>query len=76
MNEDLQRKLAKIENLILIQRDCISGSLPQIDYMHGMLNGLICAHSIFVQEQPKYHTISRNRKKTQIRHKNGKRRRR
>ena len=54
MDERLQKDLSTLEGLIGIQRDCvIEGSLG-VDYMHGMLNGLICAHATFADCSPKY----------------------
>jgi hypothetical protein len=35
--------------------------------MHGMLNGLICAHSVFTGDNPRYATKPRN--KIKVRHK-------
>jgi len=65
---ELQDKQSKLEDLIKIQRDCLSGG----DYMHGMLNGLICAHSVVSDEEPDY--ASRYKPPTQIRHKQRKKR--
>jgi hypothetical protein len=70
MNKSLQNKLSKLESLILIQETCINpNDLNSVDYMQGMLNGLICAHSIFDNSTAKYYTMTRRRKKTKIRHK-------
>jgi len=69
MNKGLQRSLSDLENAISIQRDCVNPEDPNSrDYMHGMLNGLICAHSFFTGDQPKYYTMPsyKNRK---VRHK-------
>ena len=62
MNKDLQSKLSQLENLIRIQRDCLDAG-----YMHGMLNGLIVAHSVFTGDSPLFYT--RYKQPTKIRHK-------
>jgi hypothetical protein len=62
MKSDLQSKLASLENLIRIQTDCLEKG-----YMHGMLNGLICAHSVFTGDSPKY--VSKLQSKIKVRHK-------
>lgn len=70
MNDILQKGLSILENLMLIQEDCISPNDPDSrDYMQGMLNGMICAHSIFDNSSPKYYTITRRIKNTKVRHK-------
>lgn len=58
MNEKLQEALSKLEEFIAIQKNCIPG--PAADYMHGMANGMIFAHSMIVDEEPKY--VSRPRR--------------
>lgn len=63
MKRDLQYKLSALEQLIGIQADCLEKG-----YMHGMLNGMICAHSIFADCHPKYASLDRNTKNN-IRHK-------
>jgi hypothetical protein len=67
MNCNLQSKLSSLENLIKIQRECLDTG-----YMHGMLNGLICAHSVVTGDEPKY--LSKYKQPTQIRHKKVKKR--
>jgi hypothetical protein len=62
MNSDLQARLSQLENLIKIQRDCLD-----VGYMHGMLNGLIVAHSVFTDDTPNFHL--KYKQPTQIRHK-------
>ena len=65
MQTDLQRKQSQLEDLIKIQHDCLEPG-----YMHGMLNGLICAHSIISEQSPEYVTLNKNRNsKNNIRHK-------
>lgn len=66
MNKDLQSKLSMLENLISIQHNCLDAG-----YMHGMLNGLIVAHSVFADSRPKF--VSMPRKLTNVRHKKRKR---
>ena len=51
-----------LENLIGIQHDSLDHG-----YMHGMLNGLICAHSVFTGDRPKY--ACKPHSKTKVRHK-------
>ena len=78
MNEKLQKHLSQIENCIGIQRDCLIPGDSSFPYMHGMLNGLICAHSIIAECSPTYNTAANNplryKSETKIRHKrrNGK----
>ena len=62
MNRDLQSKLSSLENLIKIQHDSLEAG-----YMHGMLNGLIVAHSVFTGDDPNF--VSKYRQPTKIRHK-------
>lgn len=62
MNYDLQKRLDSLEGMIKIQTDCLEAG-----YMHGMLNGLKCAHSIFADCNPRY--VKMVRKKTKVRHK-------
>jgi hypothetical protein len=62
MQFDLQRSLNDIENMIRIQRNCVDRG-----YMHGMLNGLILAHSAVSNEHPVYESLPR--RKNNIRHK-------
>ena len=69
MNEKLQKKLSTLEGMISIQRDCVSEGYPGVDYMHGMLNGLICAHALFADSTPRYHTRPFRRRDTKVRHK-------
>jgi hypothetical protein len=72
MNKDLTRKLVCLENLIGIQRDCVDNRDPNVEYMHGMLNGLICAHAILADSSPRYHSrprYRRDRRDKHVRHK-------
>jgi len=71
MNEQLQRQLSSLENLIAIQRDCVVTGDPGMDYMHGMLNGLICARSVISETPPDYHSEPRRarKKNRKVRHK-------
>lgn len=70
MNKSLQKNLSTLENLIATQKDCVIAGYPETNYMHGMLNGLICAHSIFANTSPEYYSKPRKRKSGKIRHKN------
>lgn len=65
MNCDLQNKLSQLENLIRIQRDSLEEG-----YMHGMLNGLICAHSVVAKCDPEYVKLAKPGNR--IRHKGNK----
>ncbi len=56
--------ISDLENMIRIQRDCLSGG----EYMRGMLNGIICAHSVVADTDPHYEN-PKPRRKTKIRHK-------
>lgn len=70
MNEDLTKKLASLESLIRTQRDCVRVGYPETGYMHGMLNGMIISHSVFADvHNPKFHTLPRKKRNTNIRHK-------
>lgn len=65
MNRDLQKALSDIENMIAIQRDCLERG-----YMHGMLNGLICAYTTISGEDPKFARLpGRKPNRIRIRHK-------
>lgn len=59
MNKDLQKKRSMLENCIRIQTDCMEAG-----YMHGMLNGLILAHSIYTDSSPVYAKPPKKSKKT------------
>jgi hypothetical protein len=69
MNKSLQKNLSILESLIATQKDCVRAGYPETNYMHGMLNGLICAHSIFANISPEYYSRPRHRKSGKIRHK-------
>jgi hypothetical protein len=69
MNNKLQQKLSALENIIGIQTDCVQAGDPGVQYMHGMLNGLICAHSIFADCEPRYVERPRRFRQKNIRHK-------
>lgn len=61
MNKTLQQKLDVLESLIGTQKDFVVRGGHGVDYMHGMANGMILAHSIFSDgHNPKF--ISRPRK--------------
>jgi hypothetical protein len=65
MNKQLQKALTDIENMIAIQKDCLERG-----YMHGMLNGLICAYAAVSGEDPKFVELpGRKPRRTNIRHK-------
>ena len=61
MQVELQSKLSKLEDLIRIQHDSLERG-----YMHGMLNGLIIAHSVFSGQGPAFISMPKTRNK--IRH--------
>jgi hypothetical protein len=65
MNNELQQKLSQLENLMAIQTECVLND----QYMHGMLNGMILAHSIFDNSRPQYKTLTKRRKMRSVRHK-------
>jgi hypothetical protein len=69
MNDMLQKQLSQLESLIAIQKECVIAGYPETNYMHGMLNGLICAHSVFTGDSPKYHSKPHRRRPKNIRHK-------
>lgn len=69
MNEDLQRKLSSLEGLIATQKDCINPTHISADYMHGMANGMIMAHSIFADQQPDFVIRPRRHYNRNVRHK-------
>jgi len=72
MNEDLQKKLSSLASLIKTQRHCMEDAGSAVDYMHGMANGMILAHSIFCDESPKYISRPRRPYGRVVRHKNAK----
>ena len=61
----MKKKIADLENMIAIQRDC-----NEKGYMHGMLNGLICAHAVIADCTPKY--VAMPYRKVKVRHKSRK----
>lgn len=65
MQHNLQRKLSKLEEIVKIQRNCLTRG---DDYMLGMLNGLICAHSVLTGNNPDYACKS-PKSKNHVRHK-------
>jgi hypothetical protein len=72
MNKTLQEKLSLLESLIGTQKNCIDGSGNAVDYMHGMANGMILAHSMFTDQSPKYVSRPRRPYGRIVRHKNAK----
>jgi len=61
MNKTLQQKLDLLESLIRTQKESVVGGGRDVQYMHGMANGMILAHAIFAdQHNPKF--ISRPRR--------------
>ena len=70
MNDALQKGLTTLENLILTQENCVDCDDPNSrDYMHGMLNGMILAHSVFDNSPAKFYTITRRKNRRAVRHK-------
>lgn len=69
MNKKLQKSLSDLESLILVQKNCVIAGQPEADYMHGMLNGMILAHSMFADCDPKFHSKPSKRRRISIRHK-------
>ena len=71
MNKKLQKQLGQLENMIGIQRNCIFAGDSSVQYMHGMLNGLICAHSVFAECNPTFFSRPFRKRKSgrNIRHK-------
>ena len=68
VNNSVQQKLTELEALVATQRDCQTDG-PAGDYMHGMLNGMIIAHSVFTGDRPKYYSKHQTLTKNKIRHK-------
>jgi hypothetical protein len=66
MSDKLRDKIVTLERLIGIQTDSLESG-----YMHGMLNGLIVAHSVIANQSPDF--VSLPKPKTHIRHKSRKR---
>lgn len=55
MQEDLHAKVARLENLIAIQKNCTTnGYTAYSDYMGGIYNGLVMAHCMFIPATPKF----------------------
>jgi len=69
MNEKLQKQLSSLENLIGTQSDSVYVGGSGVNYMHGMLNGLICAHSVFAECEPAFVERPPRRWDSKIRHK-------
>ena len=69
MNEKLQKQLSCLENMIGIQSDSVYVGGTGVNYMHGMLNGLICAHSVFAECEPQFVSRPPRRHNLNIRHK-------
>lgn len=67
MNNQLQKGLDDLNNLIGIQHRCLCDN-----YMIGMLNGMIFSRTLFSNYPPKYYTCSNRHKQTKIRHKSRK----
>lgn len=70
MNKVLQDKLTSLEGLIQTQKNCVNPYSSGWEYMHGMANGMILAHSIFADTTPEFQTIKIRKHK--IRHKSKK----
>lgn len=64
MQHSLQKSLSNLESIISIQLNCLSDN-----YMLGMANGLICAHSVLTGTNPAYVTKKSRANKTRVRHK-------
>ena len=62
MKHDLQSRIDAVENMMRIQQSCLERG-----YMHGMMNGLICAHSAFTKTNPEF--VKLPHRKVKIRHK-------
>lgn len=71
MQKDLQKRLSDLENLIGIQSDCLPNGGDYTDYMYGLYNGLIIAHSCFADDRPIFKRAP-NIRKYKIRHKSKK----
>lgn len=72
MNKTLQQKLSILEGLIGTQKDSVVEGGTGVQYMHGMVNGMILAHSIFANDSPKFVTRPRRAYGRIIRHKSSK----
>lgn len=69
MNNELQKRLSSLEQLIETQKNCIPGAGNATGYMHGMANGMILAHAVFIDESPRYVSRPRRIWNKNIRHK-------
>ena len=70
MNETITKIASQLENLIRIQRTSVIRRDPGVDYMHGMLNGLIMSHSVVTNSNPIFYKIKRvGKPRNRIRHK-------
>lgn len=69
MNKKLQKDLSTLENLVRVQKDCVADGGPGAQYMHGMLNGLILAHSVIDGCNPRYYSRPFRKKRRNVRHK-------
>lgn len=71
MKKDLQKRLSRVENIIGIQSDCLADGTDYTDYMYGLYNGLVLAHSCFADGRPIFKCSPKIRK-YKIRHKSKK----
>ena len=69
MTKDITKKLTTLEGLIAIQRQSVDNRNPSVDYMHGMLNGLIVSHSVFSETSPVFYKREGRRCDKKVRHK-------
>jgi hypothetical protein len=72
MNKTLQEKLDVLESLIGTQKESIIEGDSGVDYMHGMANGMILAHSVFADNHPNFVTRPNRRRGRIVRHKSAK----
>jgi len=50
-----QKEVSDLEDIIEVHKNCLHGTYSE--YMYGLLNGLICAHSVITKTSPKYSNI-------------------
>jgi len=71
MNDELQKRLKKLEEMMGIQEDCLQSSASEpSQYMHGMMNGMIYSHSLISGMKPDFYVMPKKiRRESRVRHK-------
>jgi hypothetical protein len=65
----LHKKLSQLESMIATQKDSVVAGGQGVNYMHGMANGMILAHSLFDESKPKFVKRPKKAYNRNVRHK-------